>query len=315
MPKLYPDLMFVTEKEQRTDLSSQVVAARDYLKDQKITHLYTSERNDTSSMFIYRPDGAFLPHLLAIDPYSNEIKGTMPLIKNIFGVSLYLHANLFLGKVGSWIVGSMGLLLVMFFISGLIIWWTESSVVQKLKLLPKSGVRGIHRGIGIFVGLPLLFSAITGFILAFDLAQPFGKLLGHPSRPEELTQSIPCNPTEELRALSILTPEQQNNLVSIHFCSPKNGLMKFSYGHHERSGHDGYVRVVVDPRTQSILQKFDTASDPSTWSANQLIIYPMHTGAYFGGWARILNILCGFALAILFITGLYPTLKKRFRSK
>ena len=310
MPKIYSELMYVQPQAQRIDLETQIRAARAYLKDQEMTHLYTSEQDDTASMIFFRPPGALLPHLISIDPYSGSVKGEMPLIKNVFGVMLYLHANLLLGKFGSWIVGIMGFLLCLFFITGVIIWWPKVDLFSKLKTLPRSGVRGLHRALGLFLGLPLLFTGITGCILAFDLAQPMGRLLGGRAKPAELVQILPCDFEEQVSALSILTPTQAQNLISIHFCSQKNGLMKFSYGHDERSGHDGYIRVIVDPRSKQILQRFDTSVDPWSWSANAISIYPMHTGAYFGGLGRILIFICGLALSLLFFTGVSPTVKK-----
>jgi uncharacterized iron-regulated membrane protein len=310
MPKLYSELMLVHPQSARMNLETQIRSAKSYLKDQDMTHLYTSERDDTASMIFFRPEGALLPHLISIDPYTAVVKGEMPLIKNVFGVMLYLHANLLLGKTGSWIVGTMGFLLCLFFVTGVIIWWPQTDFITKLKTLPKSGVRGIHRGLGLFLGLPLLFTGITGCILAFDLAQPLGRFLGDKAKPAELTLIQPCVFEEQIKALSHLSEQQASHLVSIHFCSPKNGLMKFSYGFHERSGHDGYVRIIVDPKTQKIVQKFDTSVDPQSWSANAISVYPMHTGAYFGGLGRILIFICGIALSLLFFTGITPTLRK-----
>lgn len=311
LPVLYSDLMQVRPQEHRANLRDQIESARTYLKGQDFTHLYTAETDDTSSLIFFRPEGALLPHLLAIDPYTSEVRGTMPLIKNIFGVMIYVHANLLLGKVGSWIVGIMGLLLTGFFITGLIIWWPhENHFLLKIRTLPKSGLRGLHRGLGLFLGLPLVFSALTGFILAFDLMEKFG-----PSKPKEIVQIQTCNYEDQIKSLDLLSDEQKKNLVSIHFCSPKNGFMKLSSGLHERSGHDGYIRLIVDPKTQTVVQKFDTTVDPETWSMNAITIFPMHSGAYFGGIGRILSFACGIALSILYLTGIYPTLKKRLLKK
>lgn len=308
LPLTYPELMQVTPETNRISLENQVIAAHEYLGSQEFTHLYTAESDDTASMVFYRPPGTILPHLLAIDPYTGKVRGGMPLIQNIFGVMLYLHANLLLGKVGSWIVGLMGLLLTFFFISGIILWWPKESLLTKLKHLTSSRTRGLHRALGIFLGVPLVFSALTGFILAFDLMEVSG-----PKKPTEQVLLQNCSFEEQLSALKILTPEQQNNIVSIHFCSPKNGLMKFSFGHDERSGHHGYVRLLINPKTQSIVQTFDTQKDPWSWSANALTIFPMHSGAYFGGAGRILIFICGFALMILYLTGIWPTLKKKLK--
>lgn len=312
LPMTYPELMRVAPGPLRAPLVDQLNAAKAALPDEALTHLYTAERDDTANMVFFRPKGSWLPHLLAVDPYTSVVKGRMPLLQNIFGVMLYLHANLFLGKIGGFIVGFMGLVLTFFFVSGLILWWPKADWRRKINGLFQ-GMRGLHRFAGVVFGLPLLFSALTGFVLAFDLIQPLGRWAGDPQKPEELAEVFVCTFEQQLAALNILTPIQQTNLVSIHLCNPKNGLMKFSYGLHERSGHDGYARIIVDPRSQKIVQTFDTSKDPASWSANQLLIYPLHTGAEFGNFGRFINLLCGFALTSLFITGLWPSLKRKLR--
>lgn len=304
LPKVYSDIMLVTPTSMRLPVQEVIKSARNHLGEASFTHLYTSEREDTATMLFTKPQGAILPHLLAIDPYTAKVTGEMPLIKNIFGIMLYLHANLLLGKSGSIIVGLMGLLLSFFFITGIMIFWGKNWKM-KLKALPRSGIRGIHRSLGIFLGLALLFSGITGFILAFDL-------MGQ-KKPEDMIKTAQCNLNDQLQALNILTKVQLKNIVSIHFCSPKNGLIKISSGLDERSGHHGYTKVIIDPATKNIVQSFDTRKDPPRWSVNALTIYPLHTGSYFGPAGRIITLLTGLALSGLYITGLIISLRSRKR--
>ncbi len=315
LPMTYSALR-VEPMGERAPLEGQLLAAKAALPGETLTHLYTSERDDTANMVFYRPKGAWLPHLLAVNPYTGQVQGGMPLLQNVFGVMLYLHANLFLGKVGAWIVGLMGLLLTGFFVSGLLLWWPKNGAwAAKWRGLKQGNGRGVHRFTGVFLGPLLLFSALTGFVLAFDLGQPVGRMLGAPARPEELSKVQECSFEQQLAVLNILTPAQRKNLVSLHLCTPKNGFMKLSYGLHERSGHDGFARLVVDPRTGKVLQRFDSSTDPKSWNANALIIYPLHTGEALGLFGKFLNILNGAALALLFLTGLWPTLKRYRISK
>jgi len=315
LPMVYSDLMQVEAKETRAPIQEQILAIKEKYPNIKVTHYYTAEEDDTSSLAFYRPEGTLLPHLVALDPYTNEVKGSMPLTHNIFGLMIYVHANLLAGKVGGWIVGFSGILLTFFFISGLTIWWPKNGFIEKIKTLPRNGARGLHRGIGIFLGLPLVFSGITGTMIAFDLMQPIGRMMGDKAKPEEMVLVQECTQEEEFNALSVLNTDQMKNLVSIHFCSKKNGLMKISFGHDERSGHHGFIRLVVNPKNNEVLQTFDSNIDPASWNANALTVYPLHTGAYFGGLGRILILICGIGLAILYITGLMPTLKKKLQKK
>ncbi len=306
LPVVYPDIFLVKAEGQRRPVEDIILSARVHLGNDDFTHLYTSERDDTATMIFTRPEGSLLPHLLTFNPYTGSLVGEMPLIKNIFGVMLYVHANLLLGKIGGYLVGLMGLLLMGFVISGVIILWGPQ-MVNKIKKIPTLGTRGLHRGIGIIFFVPLLFAGLTGFILAFDV-------LGDSNKPKDLVTTGTCHLEEQLESLSLLTAQDRSNIVSIHFCSKKNALMKISSGIHERDGHDGFRKFLIDTKLKKIVQSFDSEKDPAAWNRNALTIYPLHTGAYFGAIGKIIVLISGVALMGLYLTGLILSLRHRKKS-
>lgn len=309
LPLTYPELIQVKPATVRLPAHQLLANASAVVPANTLTHLYTSERDDSATMVFYRPTGSWLPHLLTLNPYSGELLGSMPLVQNIFGVMLYLHANFFLGKWGGYFVGLLGLVLTAFFVSGVYLWWPKANWAARLRGF-KQGTRGLHRLLGVVFGPFLVFSALTGLILAFDLGQSLGNLRGHALRPAELKTVAACDFNRQMEFLKTLSPLQEQYLVSIHLCSKKNALMKVSHGLNERSGHDGYVRLLIDPASFQTVQRFDTSTDPAHWSVNTQVIYPLHSGSYFGGLGRALNVLTGFALATLFITGLVPKFRR-----
>ncbi len=314
LPLTYPEHFAVTPRSERAPLATQLLAAQAASGGQSLTHFYTAEADDTASMAFYRPTGALLPHLVTVDPYSAQVKGHMPLARNLFGVMLYLHANLLLGKVGGWVVGLMGLITCAFVLSGLYLWWPRRQLWQRLTQLPHQGVRGLHRALGFFFAPLLLLLGLTGFALSFDLVEVLARPFSGAKTPE--TQlALDCDLSQQLKALELLSAADQDHVVSLHLCSTKNGLMKITVGHDERSGHHGFTRLIVDPRTPQIVQRFDTRSDPASWHANSQIVYPLHTGASFGPVGRALVLLAGVALMGLFLTGLVPTLRKLRNSR
>lgn len=58
--------------------------------------------------------------------------------------------------------------------------------------------------------------------------------------------------------------------------------MKVSYGTRDNHFLYGYERIILDPRTKKIVQKFNSDKDPPSWNIKRMIIFPIHTGEYFG---------------------------------
>lgn len=307
LPVIYPDVFLVEPQATRRPVEEIILATRAHLGSENFTHLYTSERDDTATMIFTRPEGSLLPHLITLNPYTATVKGEMPLIKNVFGLMLFVHANLLLGKIGSYIVGLMGLIMTGFVVSGVILLWGPH-MMDKIKKLPLLGTRGLHRGMGLAFAAPLVFVGMTGFILSFDI-------LGDGRKPKDLVSTGTCNLEEQLSSLKLLSPLQKTNIVSIHFCSKKNALMKISSGIHERDGHDGFRKVLIDPKLQKIVQEFDSEKDPAAWNRNALTIYPLHTGSYFGEIGRFVILISGIALIGLYLSGVLVSLRLRCKKK
>jgi uncharacterized iron-regulated membrane protein len=81
-----------------------------------------------------------------------------------------LHHYLFLGESGEYVTGALGLLLIAFAISGLILWWRTRSTFR-FRLWParmtRSAIVRQHRDIGTIAAPLLLLSAATGAMMIF----------------------------------------------------------------------------------------------------------------------------------------------------
>lgn len=309
LPRFYPEMFQIKPQEKSLPLKVIYSKAQDYLGDEKkITNLYATEDKDEGHLFLYKTPESKFPVMLTINPYNGEVIGEMSMIRNFFAVMLFMHANLFLGKTGSYIVGVLGLVLVFFVISGLYIWLPQHHFIHKLKRTFNFGSnhlpQRIHHSLGILFAIPLLLSALTGFLTVFDLSYYLIRpLRGEAPRVEELVKQGSCTYQEQQDVLKMITPNMEKNLISIHFCSAKNAFMKVSYGLYSQNFLDGYSRLVIDPSSKKVLQEFNSEKDPSSWNLKRLTIYPLHTGEYFGMWGRVINFISGLALALLFCTG------------
>lgn len=317
MPKVYPELFHIEEGSSFLPVHELYTSAQNHLGAlKKITNLYSSEDKNEAYIVLYKDPDASFPGMITMNPYTGAVVGQMSMIKNIFAIALFMHSNLFLGKAGSYIVGFLGLVLMFFVISGIYIWLPQHKIMAKVKrtfsLNKTQLVQKLHHSLGISFSIILLISAVTGFLTVFDVSYHVMKpLRGEATRIDDFERKSECTYEEQLNVVKSMTPSMEKNLISIHFCTAKNGLMKVSYGLHDRNFLEGYGRIVVDPKTNTIVQEANSEKDPSSWNIKRLTIYPIHTGEYLGMFGRVVVFVSGIALTIIFFTGLTLFIRRR----
>lgn len=296
----------------------QLRNAQAYIGHRTVTNFYANGEADEASLILFKDPAHSLPQILVMNPYSGNVIGEMPLIKNIFAVALFFHANFFLGKTGEWLVGILGLVLVLFVFTGIYIWLPKLNVRQKLNqtFSGKLSRQKLHHQVGLLLALPLIISALTGFLTVFDLSYVVMKNLRHePTRPDEMSKVVTCNFENDMKAIGNLSHAHLKNLISIHLCGKKNALIRVSYGVSDRHPTNGYSRILIDPETQKIVQSFDSSKDPSSWNIKRLFIYPLHSGEIFGILGKTIIFLTGLGLMLIFITGILLTFHRAKRSR
>ncbi len=316
MPRLYPSYFHVEAGEAHLPLETIARKTQDYLGPEKnMTNLYAAEDKDEAHMILYKDPTRSPPMLVTVNPYTGDVVGEMSLAKNVFAVMLFMHANLFLGKTGKYLVGISGFILLLFVLSGIYIWYPPNSLKQKIKRIFqfKTNVpQKLHHFMGLIFALPIAISAITGFLIIFDFGYYLGRPLNNDAhRPEEMERMGVCEKEDQFKALSLLKEDEVKNLISIHFCTKKNSLMKASFGLRDQNFLNGYKRVIIDPKTQSFVQEFDSDKDPKSWNYKRLTLFPIHTGEYLGNAGRVIALITGIGLMILYFSGIRLFLKRR----
>lgn len=320
LPRFYPDLFQIPAGKSYASLPVLYESALKHVGDKgSITNIYSSHEKDEAWIILYRSPKDLFPTMLTIDPFDGEIVGEMSMIKNFFAIMLFMHANLFLGKIGSYLVGLMGLILVFFILSGIYIWLPHRDVGSRFKKTLSfnsfKSSQKTHHLLGIVFTLPLLISAITGFLTVFDLSYYLMRAVrNEPHRVEEMERKSLCTIEEQQNVLKSLPANTPEKLISVHFCTNKNGLMKVSSGLIDQDFLEGYERVVIDPKNLETLQTFNSAKDPSSWNIKRLFMFPVHTGEYFGTFGKAVNLLTGLGLMIIFISGCKLFYQRRKRS-
>jgi sulfite reductase (NADPH) flavoprotein alpha-component len=320
MPVIYHNFFAVTPKSKKVTVDIMAKNLYQYLDGKELHQLYSSPNPYSSYIALYKEKPKTLPRIIAIDQYTGEIKAEMKIVQNIFAIMLFFHSNLFLGSLGKYTVGVTGLLLGFFVLSGLYLWLPNSKKYLKAKLRYlfnfNSGTKAqkTHHGFGILFSIPLLISGLTGFLIIFDLSYELGKsILKEPTRVEERELTGQCPVENQLKALNLISKNDMDNLISVHFCHENEAVMKISYGLNSQNLMAGYRKHIIDPLTFQELQVYDSDLDPKSWNFKRLVIYPLHTGELFGDLGRVINALTGIALATLVVSGL--TLYRRRRKK
>jgi sulfite reductase (NADPH) flavoprotein alpha-component len=318
MPIVYSEFR-VTPGQEEVRPEVLLQTAQSYLKDRRVTNLYAAEEPDQAALILYKTEGHLFPGILTMDPFSGKIIGEMSLFKNIFAVALFFHANFFLSKPGEYTVGFLGLVLIFFVISGFYIWLPKNNASLRLKKLltfDRLHSQKIHHVLGLIFALPLLLSGATGFLTIYDLSYSVTRLVGQgPVRVEEMSLVRECDFSKDVDALKLVTNDQAKNLISIHLCNKKNAFMKVTYGLSGREFTGGYGRMLIDSHEQKIVQHFDSSKDPKSWNIKRLLIYPLHSGEYFGFIGKVIVLLSGFGLCLLFISGIRLVFLRKFSKR
>ena len=315
MPMIYPQFK-VSPGTTQVPPEVMLRNSQDYLgEDRRITNLYSAEELDESYLILFKDEKKAFPGILTVNPYTGGVIGEMALWQNVFAVGLFFHANFFLGKIGENLVGLFGFVLVLFVLSGIYIWFPKSHLRHKARKLfspERMNSQKIHHLLGLTLALPLLLSGLTGFLTIFDLSYPVLRLINQDSpRVEELSLKRACDFETDLKALSLATASQIENLISIHLCNKKNAYVKVTYGLTDRHFTGGYGRILIDPQSLKIVQSFDSSKDPGSWNFKRLVIYPLHSGEFFGFFGRLIVLISGIGLMIIFISGVLLSLRRK----
>lgn len=263
-----------------------------------------------------------------IDPYSGAVIASFIPEETFSGFLLQLHTSLLVGEHswGEQLVGTFGILLFFFCLTGLILWWPGLGRLRHgFKVRAARGAvilnYDLHRVIGAVLLIPLLLVAITGVVLvfpkytkapiidAFDIERP-------PKAPQAQGGStrIPLDEVRRIvarnypagRLAGIQLPGNPKAAYQARLLLPEDSKIRYGGG--------AKLVVWIDPATGEVLKEHDAKSMP--WNSRLMFewIFPTHTGDIAGEAGRLLMFVAGFAPLVLFVTGFYVWYQKRRRS-
>jgi len=226
-----------------------------------------------------------------------------------------LHHFLLAGERGMKVVGVLGLLLIGFVLSGLVLWapsWRGFAV----RIWPQSAKRrdllGVHRHLGALAALPITIFAVSGVGLTFYQTTQSWLERALPGREEEmffppssagdidwpraLTAAHARYPAATLRMITWPTGDGWPAIVQLRQPGEWNPL--------------GHTKVYLDPSSSEVI----ATSDPRTLGRGlklYRLLYPLHVASPGGRPYDVLAFLTGLALAALGLFGLWSFLQQR----
>lgn len=284
---------------------------------------------------LYYPDGSILGVTFAdavqgkrtvlVEATSGRILGvrdrtpTRPIKGNFWRWVYNIHHSLLLGERGEWLLGASGLVLLTMAGSGLWLGWPRRGQWRAAFSARRWRTRvqklfGWHRAMGLAATIALVLLAASGAMM--DFGKPLRvwaeRHAGYqpPFKPEPgalpqrtvgadraLAQAISVLPAASLTSISLPTPDSPVYLVRLR--TPG-----------EWRTWSGASIAVVDAANGGILATYDAAQGPL---ANRILdsAFPVHSGEVAGLAARVLVMLAGLSLPVLYLTGLWAWLRRR----
>lgn len=252
-----------------------------------------------------------------LDPYSGAVLASFIPEKTFSGMLFNLHSSLLVGEHswGEQIVGAFGIVLLVFCLTGVVLWWPGLKRLRHgFQVRASRGALALnydlHRVIGIVLLIPLTLVAVTGIVLVFPqyTKAPIVKTFGieRPPRPPQASGTAQRVSLEELKAIvtrrypsaklmAIQLPGNTQSAYQARLLLPGDSKMRYGGG--------AKFAVWIDPATGETLMEHDAKSMPASSRLMFEWIFPTHTGDIAGEIGRLLMFVSGLIPLVLFVTG------------
>ena len=216
-----------------------------------------------------------------------------------------LHHYLLIGETGKTITGVLGLLLIAFSITGLVLWWRTRRLFR-FRLWPArwtaSAIVRQHRDLGVIASPLLVLAGFTGAMMVFPAME--AKLFA-PLGGEDRALALPADiaafdsdtdwPLLMARAQDAFPDAATRRLM---FPAEPGAPLALRLKQEFEWTPNGRTYVWLDPAAATVVAKDDPAAG-SAASALTETFYPIHAGKVGGPAWRLALTFAGFALVLL----------------
>lgn len=275
--------------------------------------------------------GATGPVEVSIDPGSGEALAVRTWGEYPVTWIYRLHLNFLGGERGETVVGLMGFLMLLFCVSGLVIWWPRNGRWRRALTLrwsrnnsPRNYFRlnsfrlnyDLHKLIGVYLLPVFIMLAITGIEIVWH--EPFERVVASLLPVEEEPAPASSVGTEPLDIDEVANLAQarfpESRIARIYLPRTATDSWHVTFMHPEERWREyGASSVWVDRFSGELTGVRDLRELPA---GSRLLawMFPLHNGDALGLAGRLLVFLSGLLIPVLFGTGVFMWLKKRRKS-
>ena len=257
--------------------------------------------------------------LMRVDGAGEDLRdglGNAPLGNGGFFRTLTtIHTTLLLGDAGEWIVAASGLLLISNLVVGLKLAWPRAGRWKQAFSWPATRnttarVYGIHRVVGLWIGIPLLILFAAGFALCFD--DGLERALGVERLPPGGAATVSGVGVSPARALDVaLARYPGSTLTALSMPTAAHGWYRVRVrAPGELKRMYGTTTVFLSAATGAILLEYPASVAPMARFLYDAI-YPLHTGEMGGLMGRSVLAILGIALLAMGAYGIRLWLARR----
>lgn len=258
------------------------------------------------------------PTEVSVSPATGEVLAVRIWGKYTMTWLYRLHYTLLAGKTGKYIVGSAGVVLLFFVISGLILWWPKRARFKKsLRVNTQKGPfrlhYDLHKVVGIYTLPVVLVIAFSGVSLVFFSSIKAAVSLVLPVEKPPVFSITPNGqplPIDEIteRAQSVWPASR---LLRIYLPKTDTEPYRLAFNQPGEPWHaHSATQVYIDPYSGETLWVNDILK-AKAGDAFMGWQFPLHNGDALGLAGRIIVLISGLLPSLFFITGVYMWLFKR----
>ncbi len=186
----YGDRLFVTPPQEGTAFtaaSEQAAAVTSAFPDAPISQYIPPSNAERSSQFTVEVEGQN-PLTIFVNPYDNQILGTLDYSTSVYSWANGVHGTFFLGEFGDRLIEIAAGLSIMLVVSGLYLWWPRDRKGLYRAFVPRlRGGKRDHMAESTLCGRNVYFAR---YPLFHDLRHVMDRFLGRTIRPG--LEHLPC---------------------------------------------------------------------------------------------------------------------------
>lgn len=234
----------------------------------------------------------------------------------------HLHLAFFGGVIGEYLVGVLGICLLFFCISGIVIWWPRNGSWRSAFVIRRNSNAfrfnyDLHKTAGLYFMPVLIVLAFSGIEIVWH--EPVEKIVATVLPVDE--PMVPLSDTEEAgsrlpiavdRAADIARQRYPDSRIArVYLPQTENAVYEVTFTHPDETWNEYSVTsVFVDQYSGKLLAVHDGRVQPA---GNRFLnwLFPLHNGDALGLAGRCLVFIAGLLPALFFGTGVYMWWRKR----